>query len=230
MARESSASKPAATVWPWLGLGAVALLIAFLLSSPTLKTFIEGAIGWAEGIMNAHPVAGAVVFFFFSALSAMLAFASSVVLVPSANLAWGKPVTFLLLWGGWVAGAIAAFGVGKLARPLLARMGYKETIEKYRQFASKRIRFWVVLLFCMAIPSEIPGYLFGGVHYPFFKFVAAIAIAEAIYACGVVVAGESLATAEPVPLLAALGILMVIGILAGLLLRALYRSSRRKRS
>jgi uncharacterized membrane protein YdjX (TVP38/TMEM64 family) len=223
MARESSANKPAATVWPWLGLGAAALLIAFLLSSPTFKTFIEEAIGWAKGIMNAHPVTGGVVFFFFSAVSAMLAFASSVVLVPSANLAWGKLVTFLLLWGGWVAGAIAAFGVGRLARPLLARMGYKDTIEKYRQFASKRIRFWGVFLFCMAVPSEIPGYLFGGVHYPFLKFIAAIAIAEGIYACGVVVAGESLAVAKPVPLLAAVGILMVVGIVAGLLLRRLKR-------
>lgn len=49
----------------------------------------------------------------------MVAFASSVVLVPSAILAWGKPVTFFLLWGRWIAGAAAAFGIGRLAGPLV---------------------------------------------------------------------------------------------------------------
>jgi hypothetical protein len=29
---------------------------------------------------------------------------------------------------------------------------------------SKRMRFWTVVLFCIAVPSEIPGYLFGGLH------------------------------------------------------------------
>jgi uncharacterized membrane protein YdjX (TVP38/TMEM64 family) len=217
---KSSANTPAGAVWPWLGLGAAALLVAFLLSSPTFKNLIEEATGWAQGIMNAHPVIGAVVFFLFSAVSAMLAFASSVVLVPSANLVWGKLVTFLLLWGGWIAGAIAAFRIGNLARPLLIRMGYKDRFEKYQKFVSKRMRFWMVLLFCIAVPSEVPGYLFGGVHYPFLKFVAAIAIAEAIYACGVIVMGESLVVAKPIPLLVAAGILMVIGVVAGLLLRA----------
>lgn len=195
----------------------VALLLVF---SPTFKDFVEQTTGWAKDIMNAHPVAGAVVFFLFSALSAMLAFASSAVLVPPASLVWGKLVTFLLLWCGWIAGAIAAFGIGKLARPLLVRMGYEDTLEKYEKFLSKRMKFWAVLLFCIAVPSEVPGYLFGGVHYPFLKFVAAIAIAEAIYAVGLVVVGESVAVAKPIPLLAAVGILLVIGVAAGLALRA----------
>ena len=97
--------------------------------------------------MNAHPVMGAAVFFLFAATSAMLAFTSSVVLVPPANLVWGKLITFLLLWGGWIAGAIAAFGIGNVARPLLVRLGYHATLDKYQQFVSKRMKFWSVLLF-----------------------------------------------------------------------------------
>lgn len=214
-------SKRGRAIWPWLGLGAVALLLALLLAfSPAFKEFVEKTTGWAEGIMNAHPVTGAVVFVLFSALSAMLAFTTSVALVPPAILAWGKLVTFLLLWCGWIAGAIAAFGIGGLAHPLLVRMGYEETLKKYEKFVSKQMKFWAVLLFCIAVPSEVPGYLFGGAHYPFLKFLAAIAIAEAIYALGVVVVGESVADARPGPLLAAVGVLVVIGVAAGLALRA----------
>jgi uncharacterized membrane protein YdjX (TVP38/TMEM64 family) len=135
---------------------------------------------------------GAAVFFLFAAISAMLAFTSSVVLVPPANLVWGKFITFLLLWGGWIAGAIAAFGIGNVARPLLVRLGYQETLDEYQQFVSKRMKFWTAFLFCIAVPSEVPGYLFGGLRYPFLKFLGAIAIAEAIYAFGIVIAGQNL--------------------------------------
>jgi uncharacterized membrane protein YdjX (TVP38/TMEM64 family) len=221
MSKKSSANKPGRAVWFWLALGAAALLLTSLFYSATFKNFADDATGWAKEIMNARPVTGAAVFFLFSALSAMLAFASSAVLVPPANLVWGKLVTFLLLWGGWIAGAIAAFGIGNLAPPLLIRLGYKETLEEYQQFVSKRMKFWAVLLFCIAVPSEIPGYLFGGMHYPFLKFLAAIAIAEAIYAFGVVVAGESLLAFKPLPFLATVGILIVIAAGAGLLLRSL---------
>lgn len=223
MSKKSLANKPGRAVWFWLALGAAALLLAFLLYFTTFNNLIDEPVGWAEDIMDAHPVIGAVVFFLISALSAMLAFASSTVLVPPANLVWGKLVTFLLLWSGWIVGAIAAFGVGNLARPLLIHLGYRKKLEEYQQFVSKKMKFWAVLLFCLAVPSEIPGYLFGGAHYPFWKFLAAIAIAEAIYASGLVIAGESLVAGKPFTILATIGILIVIAASAGLALRALKR-------
>jgi uncharacterized membrane protein YdjX (TVP38/TMEM64 family) len=230
MSKKSKANKRRRAVWFWLALGAATLLLASLFYSATFRNFVDQATGWAKEIMNAHPVTGAAVFFLFSAVSAMLAFASNAVLVPPANLVWGKPLTFLLLWGGWIAGAMAAYGIGKLARPLLSYVGYKETLDEYQQFVSKRMKFWAVLLFCFAVPSEVPGYLFGGVHYPFLKFLAAIAIAESVYALGLVVAGESLVAFKPLPLVATVGILIVIAVGAGLLLRALKkRKSRRQR-
>ena len=197
------------------------LLIALLSFSATFRNLMEAANSWAKDTINAHPLTGAAVFFLFSAVSAMLAFASSAVLVPSANLVWGKLITFLLLWGGWLTGAIAAFGIGNRARPLLIYLGYEDTLEEYQQFASKRMKFWAVLLFCIAVPSEVPGYLFGGVRYPFLKFLGAMAIAEAIYAFGLVVAGEHLVDAKLVPLFATVGILIFIALGAGVVLRAI---------
>ena len=170
--------KPWRSVWFWVALVAAVALVAFLLFSPTFKEWIEGVAAWAEGIMRAHPVAGGVVFFVLSAISALLAFASSVLLVPPANEVWGKPVTFLLLWGGWTAGAIGAFFIGYFARSLLLRLVSEADLEKYEKLASKRMKLWAAMLLCLAVPSELPGYLFGGLHYPFWKFLAAISIAE----------------------------------------------------
>lgn len=220
------AKKQWRTVWFWLALGAALLLLVFLAYSATFRNVVGAASVWAKDIMNAHPVTGAVVFFLFSAVSAMLAFTSSAVLVPPANLVWGKLVTFLLLWAGWLAGAIVAFGIGNRARPLLVHLGYKDKLDEYQLFVSKRMKFWAVLLFCIAVPSEVPGYLFGGVGYPFLKFFAAIAIAESIYAFGLVVAGEHLLAAKPLPLAATVGILIVIALSAGMLLRTLKRRNQ----
>lgn len=205
----------------WLLAGAAVVGLVLLLQSATFKASLDAAIAWAESIMNAHPVWGAVVFFLFSALSAMLAFASSVVLVPPANLVWGKAVTFLLLWAGWTAGAAAAFGIGHRAGPLLLRLVHKEKLEKYQEYVSNRMKFWVVLVFCLAVPSEIPGYLFGGMKYPFLKFLAAIGLAEAIYALGVIVAGDKLLGAESGPLLLVLGAMAAVAVISGVALRRL---------
>ena len=222
MSKKSPANRRRA-LWFWIALGAIILLLTFLLYSPTFRSFVDKATDWAKVMMNAHPVIGAAVFFLFAGISAMFAFTSSVVLVPPANLVWGKLITFLLLWGGWIAGAIAAFGSGNVARPLLVRLGYQETLDKYQHFVSKRMKFWAVLLFCFAVPSEVPGYLFGGLHYPFLKFLGAIAIVESIYALGIVIAGENLVAAKPFSLLTTVAILIVFGVAARLLLRRLQK-------
>lgn len=229
IARKSD-HKAARPVAFWLLIAAAALTLAFLLYSATFKTFLDQANAWATDIMNARPIVGAVVFFLFSAVSAMLAFTSSAVLVPPANLVWGRVVTFLLLWGGWVAGAIIAFGLGRLARPLLVRLGYQKTLEGYQQFVSKRMKFWQVVLFCIAVPSEIPGYLFGSLHYPFLRFLAAIAIAESIYALGLIVAGDSLVSARPLRLLVTVGIMIIIAAGAGWLMRVLRKRKLQARA
>jgi len=209
------------SIWLWAVLGTMAVLVvAFAFQAPIVKQLAIGALVWAKEFINAHPIAGAVVFFLFAAISAMFAFASSAILVPPANLVWGQIATFLLLWGGWIAGATIAYGIGRLARPLLFRLGYQETWERYRKFVSTRMKFWAVLLFCLAVPSEVPGYLLGGMHYPFWKFLAAIATAESVFALGIVIAGESLLAADHATLFVALGVLIVIVAAGGVMLRA----------
>ena len=49
----------------------------------------------------------------------------------------------------------------------------------------------VVLLFQLVLPSEIPGYVLGSAAYPFWKYLAALALAELPYAVATVYAGSS---------------------------------------
>ena len=140
MTKKSGERKPGRAIGFWIALLAVALLVALLLYSENFNDFVKGVTDRAEGIINDHPAAGAVVFFILSAASAMLAFASTAILVPPAIEVWGIPVTFLLLWGGWMAGAIAAYGIGRLARPLVIRMGYKHKLEEYARLVSTRMK------------------------------------------------------------------------------------------
>jgi uncharacterized membrane protein YdjX (TVP38/TMEM64 family) len=225
MMEESVGARRSLIVY-WIFLVGIVLLFALLLHSATFKSLFDQATEWSKVVMNAHPVAGAAVFFLFAAVSAMLAFTSSAVLVAPANLVWGKLITFLLLWGGWLAGAMVAFGIGSVARPLLVRLGYQKRLNEYQQFVSKRMKFWAAVLFCIAVPSEIPGYLFGGLGYPFWKFIGAIAIAEAIYAFGIVIAGQSLLAAKPLKLLLVIATLIIIGVVARWLLRSLRKDVR----
>ncbi len=215
--------KPGGTCRFWLVLGALASGLVLILQSEASKASLDGMIRWAEAVMNTHPAWGGLVFLLLSALSAMLAFTSSVVLVPPATLAWGKPVTFLLLWGGWMLGAAAAFGIGRTAGPVLVRLGYKEKLERYREYVSTHMKFWMVLAFCLAVPSEIPGYLFGGMRYPFTKFIIAIGTAEAIYALGAIVAGERLLEAETGPLVLILAAMAGLAGAAGYAVRRMHK-------
>lgn len=220
MAANLPATRPAHTFWLWAVLGCIGLGTAFFALTPSVREGIDLAIAWAKQLMESHKVEGGAVFFLFSALSAMLAFASSAILVPPANLAWGQALTFLLLWGGWVTGAIATYWIGRLAFPLLPHSGFQEKLKKYQDYASRRMSFWMVLLFCIAIPSEIPGYLFGSLRYPFWKFLAAMATAEIGYALGAVIAGEGLLIDKPFFVLAVVGAFVLVALLAGWVLRA----------
>ena len=214
--------------WFWVALVAGIAFIAFLIFSPAFKALIEDMASWVDDVMTSHPLLGTALFFLFSAFSAMIAFASSAVLVPSAISAWGHVITFFLLWGGWMAGAAAAWGIGRLARPLLNRLGYEEKLDKYQKWVGKRMPFWGVLLFCIAIPSEVPGYLFGSVRYSFVKFFAAMGIAEAVYAVGVIVVGENLLTDKPLPLLLAIAAIVLVAAGAGRLLKVVRQKKASK--
>lgn len=215
----TASRRPWHSPWFWVGLVAVAAVAAFMVWSPTAKAWIAAVAEWAEGVMRSHPIAGAAVFFLLSAVSALVAFASSVVLVPPATEVWGKPLTFFLLWGGWIAGAVAAFGIGYFSRSLLHRLVSREELAKYEKTVSKRMPLWAAFILCLAVPSEIPGYLLGALHYPFWKFVVAIGAAEGLYGIGIVIAGDSLTEAKPGLLIGIAAALLAVAAMAGYVLR-----------
>lgn len=140
-----------------------------------------------------HPIKGALLFVLAAALGAMLAFVSSAVLVPVAIYAWGEETTFLLLWAGWLAGGVASYGIGRfLGRPILKRLTSVEQIEVYERRIGARAGFPLVLLFQLAMPSEIPGYVLGLLRYPLALYLVILAFAELPYAIGVTFLGGAL--------------------------------------
>ncbi len=195
-------------------MGILAVFLAFLLISSSFKNQIDAAAAWTIAFAQERPLRGAILFVLFAAVSAMLAFASSAVFVPPATLVWGTTGTFFLLAGGWTLGAAIAYGIGRLATPLIVRLGYQHKLEKYQRFVSSEMTFWKVLLFCLMVPSEVPGYLFGGAHYSLVKFLLAIGIAEAAYAFILVMTLENALALRPAHfvLLVGAGALAIVGV------------------
>ncbi len=157
------------------------------------KDFFYTLIFWTEELMNSQPLLGALVFLLLSAFSAILAFASTVPLVPSALLAWGAPLTFLLLLTGWLMGSVLAYWIGlRFARPNITIFITHEKLNHYEQFISQKTNFWIILLFCLAVPSEIPGYVLGTMRYSFRRFMIAMFIAEGIYGIGILLIAQNI--------------------------------------
>lgn len=203
----------------WAGVVAAVCVFAVLVHSDAFTDKVEVVATWAEDLIRDHPLVGALVFFLLSALSALLGAASSVVLVPPATEVWGRVLTFALLWGGWMTGTMIAYWIGGRARPLMAKLGVEKELAQFAHFVTKRTKLWLIALFCLAAPTEVAGYLLGSIRYPFAKFVLAMGISEAVFAVGVIVAGESLLDANPLVLLSAGLALIAVAVGAGLVFR-----------
>lgn len=180
----------------WKRAAALGLLCAglvLLARSDTLHAHLLSLLETTESIVASHPVAGMSVFVGAAALSAILAFFSSAVIVPVAVHAWGAPFTLLLLWVGWTVGGIGTYAVGRwLGRPVVSALISADTLERFAQRISTRAPFGLVLLFQFALPSEVPGSVLGVLRYSFAKYLAALAITELPYAIGTVYLGEGL--------------------------------------
>ena len=55
-----------------------------------------------------------------------------------------------------------------------------------------------VLLFQLAVPSEIPGYLLGTLGYRFSRYLVVVSVGEVPYALGTVLLGESFVSREEI--------------------------------
>ena len=145
-----------------------------------------------QAIIEERPVLGMSVFVGASALSAILAFFSSAIIVPAALHAWGAPLTMFLLWTGWTVGGMGTYAVGRwLGRPVVRAMISGPTLDRFEHRITTRAPFGLVLLFQFALPSEVPGSVLGLVRYSFAKYMAALTVTELPYAVGTVYLGES---------------------------------------
>jgi uncharacterized membrane protein YdjX (TVP38/TMEM64 family) len=164
--------------------------LALLASSDEIHSLLMRAITAVGGIIQERPVLGAVLFVLLAAASAMLAFFSSAVLVPVVVYTWGKTLCMLALWAGWTLGGMASYGIGRsLGRPVVKSLLSSSTLSRYETRLSRQTPFGLVLLFQLALPSEVPGYLLGLARYPFRKYLAALMLAELPYAVGTVYLG-----------------------------------------
>lgn len=170
------------------------LLGAAVLAARSEALFVEldDLLAAVQSLIIRRPGWGVVVFILFSALSAMFAFLSSAVLVPIGVYVWGATLTFVLLWVGWLLGGVTAYAIGRyLGRRVVVWLVDPDKMRRYEGRLSKQARFPIVLLFQLALPSEIPGYILGLLRYPFWLYVAALAIAELPFAAGAVSIGKS---------------------------------------
>ena len=168
------------------------LIASFSLLAYSMRVELYAAVVWMGQTIRESPVLGALVFFFASASSVLFFFLSSVLLVPSAILAWGKWLTFLLLSAGWLCGWMAAYAIGRFFHNrAFVEKKMNDPHIKNSIFLSGKLPFSFVLLVISSLPAEIAGYALGAVRYPFRSFFLALVLLEIPFAFLLVFIGES---------------------------------------
>jgi uncharacterized membrane protein YdjX (TVP38/TMEM64 family) len=191
-------------------LGLLIGIASLLMLARPVHSLLLSLFDAAEAVVRHHAGWGRVVFFLLAALSAMLAFVSSAVLVPAAIYVWGPVVCFLLLWAGWFLGGLAGYAIGRyLGRPVVEKLVRPRALARYEGWARSGRSLTLMLTVQLAVPSDLASYVFGLVRCRFSAFVAALALAEMPYALGAVYLGTSFLEQRIVPLLA-LGIAGVL--------------------
>jgi uncharacterized membrane protein YdjX (TVP38/TMEM64 family) len=161
-------------------------LVAIGLSS-TVHGALISVLEASREVIAAHPVAGPLIFMVLAAVSAFMTFVSSAVLIPAAVYAWGPAATMLLLWIGWTLGGAVAHSLAfYFGRPLLQWLAPPESIARYERILRRHTSFMEILLFQMALPSELVGYALGLARCPLGRYLAALAVAQLPYAAGTV--------------------------------------------
>jgi uncharacterized membrane protein YdjX (TVP38/TMEM64 family) len=184
----------------WRRAAALALLclvLAMLAGSDDLHDALLEVLEASKQLIVDHPLLGAVIFMVLSAAAAMFAFFSAAVVVPVAVFAWGELTSMALLWASWIVGGTISYGI---ARYLGRAVVHWLTADRALRRVERRIRpdtpFRLILLFQLALPSEIPGYVLGLVRYPFAKFLLARAITELPFAVATIYLGAGFVGAQ----------------------------------
>jgi uncharacterized membrane protein YdjX (TVP38/TMEM64 family) len=169
----------------------ICALAALLLSADAVYDSLQRALSAAEPLLTEQPFLGALLFVLLAAISAVLAFFSSALLLPAAVFTWGSTATLALLWIGWLLGGIATYVLGRALRRAQRDVSRAPSqFNFYLQRVPGKVTFGLVLLLCLALPSEIPGYLCGYLGVRLRTYVSALALAELPYAFGAVLLGD----------------------------------------
>jgi uncharacterized membrane protein YdjX (TVP38/TMEM64 family) len=180
----------------------LAVATVLLLARPVHDWMME-LFAATERLIHQHPAWGIAAFVLLAAISAMLAFVSSAILIPVAIYTWGPAICALLLWIGWFLGGLFAYAIGRyLGRPVVERIVPRGSLSHYEERARSGRGLVGIVLLQLAIPSDVAGYAFGLIRCPFPAFVAALAVAEIPFALGAVYLGVSFLQRRLLPLLA----------------------------
>ena len=191
-----------------MGALVIAALVAVARSNTLHEAFV-GLVELAEPVFQTNPVVGMVLFVGLSALSALVAFFSTGVLVPVALGVWGPWGTGILLWVGWTLGGAAAYAVGRwLGKPALARLDHGSRVRGWIGRLRPNTPLALVALLLVALQSEISGVVLGMARYPFGRYVLALGLVEVGFAALTVAAGSGL-LARDTGVLAGSGIVLV---------------------
>ena len=197
------------------------MAIALLAARPAHEWLLD-RFADAELVIRQQPIAGMVLFVLLAAISAMIAFVSSAVLIPVAIYVWGPTLCFVLLWLGWFLGGLVAYAIGRyLGRPAVCRLVRPDALERQEQWArSGGKSLAAILLIQLAIPSDLAGYVFGLIRCPLRTFIVALAVVEIPYALGAVFLGMSFVERRLVPL-------VIVGVAGAVLSVAAFQAYHR---
>ena len=201
----------------------MALAAGLLLARP-LHQWLLLQLAAAETVIRQQQSWGMIVFVLLAAISAMIAFVSSAVLVPAAVYVWGPWRCAALLWAGWFLGGLAAYAIGRyLGRPIVLRLVPQRSLERQERWARSGRSLAGIIVVQLAVPSDLAGYVFGLIRCPFVPFVTALAVAEVPYAVGAVYLGVSFVERRLFPLIA-------VGLAGTVLSLVAARAVRRQRA
>lgn len=97
-------------------LAVLSFIALVLFSSSVLQDLLFNSIDFLGKYFKENKILGMIIFFLFSATSVLLSPFTSVPFAPSAIMAWGNFLTFLILFLGWVTGGIFAYLIGSFSR------------------------------------------------------------------------------------------------------------------
>jgi uncharacterized membrane protein YdjX (TVP38/TMEM64 family) len=112
---------------------------------------------------------------------------------------WGSLGTFALLWVGWLLGGAVSYAIGRyLGRSVAGALVGAATLDRWERVVRDRSHVTHLLLFQVAMPSELLGYVLGLLRYSFLTYIGVLVMTEIPYALAVVYLGQSFLAGDAV--------------------------------